>query len=115
MNRPLCIKCNKPAAINYHKDKKIYYRKKCESCLYEEGGIKKKIKPRWEKAGYKKKSTCEKCGFKAKYSKQLSVFFIDGNLNNINILNLKTVCANCLIDLSLTPGGWRIGDLKADF
>ncbi len=42
-----------------------------------------------------KKSTCEFCGFIALHSCQLDVDHIDGNHGNNEILNLRTLCANC--------------------
>ena len=48
-------------------------------------------KPRWETAGYKKKPTCDRCGFRAKQSAlQLMVYHADGDLNNCELRNLKT-------------------------
>ena len=77
----------------------------------------KKIKPpvpRWQTAGYKKKATCDRCGFRAKYSAQLLVYHADGNLQNNNLKNLKTVCHNCVVDLKRTGSTWRPGDLQPD-
>lgn len=71
--------------------------------------------PLWHKAGYKKKPHCEKCGFKAKYREQLFVYYIDGNLNNNSLTNLKTVCANCQVEVAKEGLGWRQGDLIPDF
>ena len=66
----------------------------CDSC--NRNHVRKPKLTVWAKAGYKKKNTCEHCGFKAKYYDQLEVYFIDGNLINIKHSNLKTVCLNCL-------------------
>lgn len=115
MSRPLCKSCGKhPAAVNYHKGKKIFYRKRCESCNKRTAQDKAKLKPRWLTAGYKKKNICEKCGFKAKHNSQMFVYFIDGDMQNIHITNLKSVCSNCQIDLALEPRGWSQGDLVVD-
>ena len=49
--RPLCEYCKqRPAAINYKKGSKTYYRKQCETCLHngKGHGI-----PTWYKAGYR--------------------------------------------------------------
>ena len=56
--RPLCKCGHRPAAINYKKQGKVYYRKLCEICLrHGEGhGI-----PKWKLRGYEKKNNCEKC------------------------------------------------------
>lgn len=116
MSRPLCKKCGEnPAAVNYHKNDRVYYRKKCEQCNKKDTALKLRFIPHWQKAGYKKKMVCEKCGFKAHHQEQMRVFFIDGDMNNIHISNLKTVCLNCQTDLSLNPLGWVQGDLLPDF
>ena len=113
--RPLCQSCFKnPAAINYIKDSIYHFRAKCDSCNRKN----KKIKPRqptWALSGYKKKPHCEKCGFRAEYSDQLSVYHIDGNLQNNAIFNLKTICMNCQVTISKQGLGWKQGDLIPDF
>ena len=112
--RPICIACNqRPLAINYQKDGMTHYRSRCGVCIRK--GRKIKIaKTRWELAGYKKKPTCDRCGFKAKYAAQLLVFHIDGNLNNSNLRNLKTICLNCVIDVRRADLQWSLGDLEPD-
>lgn len=42
-----------------------------------------------------KKKNCEKCNFIAKDSRQLDIHHIDHNHDNNEILNLRTLCANC--------------------
>ena len=59
--RPLCDCKLRPAAINYKKAGKTYYRKKCETCL--RNGPRHGI-PKWKQRGYTKKDSCEKCGLK---------------------------------------------------
>ena len=111
--RPLCVCKQRPAAINYKKDGKIYYRKKCEICLKGNRigvGI-----PRWKLAGYAKKDTCEKCGFHSKHPEQFDVYHIDGDLKNCLPNNLKTVCANCQRLMQKTGVRWKQGDLTPDF
>jgi len=113
MNRPLCICGYRPAAINYKKEGKTYYRKKCETCLKANQigyGI-----PKWYRDGYRQKSICDKCGHKSKYSEQFNVFHVDGNLNNSKFNNLKTVCANCQRILHKEGVYWKQGDLRPDF
>ena len=112
MTRPLCICGLKPAAINYRKDGRIYYRSKCETCL-RYGGVGKGM-PKWYQDGYRMKSICDKCGFKAKILTQLLVFHVDGNLNNSEQRNLKTVCLNCIELIKKTEVTWRRGDLEPD-
>jgi superfamily II helicase len=109
--RPLCKCGQRPRAINYYKKDRPYYRKLCEICLAkgQYHGI-----PRWQRAGYKIKSLCERCGFKSPYREVFRVFHIDGNLDNCRHNNLKTVCCNCSQILSKEGNGWRQGDLVAD-
>jgi hypothetical protein len=114
-NRPLCQVCSKrPAAVNYKLNSRTYYRSRCDSCVRKD----KKLpipKPKWLESGYKKKSQCEKCGFKAKYKEQLFVYHVDGNLNNIDQINLRTICSNCQYEISKEGLGWRRGDLVPDY
>jgi hypothetical protein len=112
MSRPLCICGYRPAAVNYVKNGRTYYRKKCESCLA--GGVGHGI-PKWYSDGYRMKSVCDKCGFKSKHSEQFNVFHVDGNLNNSRPLNLKTVCANCQRTLAKEGVKWSQGGLQPDF
>jgi hypothetical protein len=58
--------------------------------------------------------TCDRCGFKARYSAQALVYHVDGDLNNTAQKNLKTVCRNCEVDLAKTDSVWRPGDLQPD-
>ena len=112
MIRPLCICGMRPAAINYKKNGKVYYRKKCEVCL--NGGINKGI-PKWYQDGYRMKPVCDKCGFKSKFLEQFNVYHLDGNLNNTKHVNLKTVCANCQRILHREGYQWKHGGLRPDF
>jgi len=110
--RPLC-RCNlRPAAVNYKKNGKTYYRKQCDICISAKQigfGI-----PNWVKSGYEKKSWCEKCGYKSSYDEQFNVFHIDGNLLNSKYTNLKTICANCQRILYKDNVEWKQGDLLPD-
>jgi len=111
--RPLCKACNqRPKAVNYHKQGKTYYRSLCEACLAHGAGY---HVPRWQRAGYKPKNYCEKCGYKSQHQEVFRVFHIDGNLDNCRPANLKTVCANCAQVLHKEGVTWRQGDLIADY
>jgi hypothetical protein len=114
-NRPLCKSCDMvPAEINYVKNDVVHYRSRCHQCARLNRPHKKQ-KPRWAAAGYSKKAACDRCGFRAKSPAQLSVFHLDGNLDNSSPLNLKTVCANCQHDPKFRMLGWTQGDLVPDF
>ena len=104
--RPVCKLCNeRPCAINYKTEEKIYYRKFCDSCLH----LKKKGQlPRWFKEGYKKKAKCEACGFIPKYQEQLIIL----DLND----KFKTICLNCEGAVKVAKKlEIKRGDLKPDF
>ncbi len=111
--RPLCLCGMRPAAVNYKKAGKTYYRKKCEICL-KHGSVGYGF-PKWKQVGYEKKSHCEKCGFKSKHKEQFNVFHVDGQLQNVAYSNLKTVCANCQRVLHKEGVKWKQGDLAPDF
>jgi hypothetical protein len=110
--RPLCKCGQRPKAVNYKKNNKVYYRSLCEICMAH--GVNHGI-PRWFRAGYRIKNACDKCGFKSHHHEIFKVFHVDGDLNNCRHGNLKTVCANCATVLSKEQVSWRQGDLVADF
>jgi Zn ribbon nucleic-acid-binding protein len=94
--RGICPACNsRDVAINYIKEDVVHYRTRCDACLRKGKKVPKKT-PAWYRAGYRKKSNCEHCGFVATMpDKQLNVYHVDGNLKNIDRVNLRTVCLNC--------------------
>ena len=110
--RDLCNICKKrPVAVNYYKEDRTFYRSKCDHCSRKRtDGV-----PRWQRAGYKKKPACDKCGFNSKYLDQFDVFYVDGNPSNTKFSNLKTVCANCQRILHKLRLPWKQGDLTPDF
>lgn len=115
MKRPLCKQCRlKPAAVNYVKNKVTHYRSKCDTCLYEKPGVKANA-PGWQVAGYKKKPQCEQCGFKCAIPQQLTVHHIDDDLKNNNWINLKTICSNCAIEISVAITKQNPNRIKPDF
>jgi hypothetical protein len=112
--RPICQACHqRPCAVNYIREDITHYRSRCETCARKGRGLKPR-EPRWKSAGYKKKMSCDRCGFKAKYAGQIFVYHVDGNLNNAGLKNLKSVCRNCEVELSKSDLAWRQGDLEPD-
>jgi len=113
--RKLCPNCGlRPVAVNYRSGDITHYRRLCDGC----GRKKKKLNPKtpaWALSGYKKKTHCERCGFKAKIPEQMNVFYIDGNLKNNNVLNLKTVCLNCQQEVYKSQLPWKAAPLIPDF
>jgi tRNA(Ile)-lysidine synthase TilS/MesJ len=110
--RPLCQCGQRPAAINYKKEGKTFYRLNCEVCLRH--GVHHGV-PNSKQSGYEKKNYCEKCGFKSKHLEQFNVFHVDGKLENCRPSNLKTICANCQRVLQKEGVKWKQGDLRPDF
>ncbi len=117
MKRPICANCKqKPAAVNYIRNGERHYRKFCDSCnnAIKKPGKRKQV-PSWMLAGYKKKMQCENCGFKAEDARQMTVFYVDGDMRNNNWANLKSVCSNCAILIPIKGLGWVEDDIKPDF
>ena len=113
--RPLCIQCkSKPRAYGYRKGTKVYWRKLCDTCSRKKKKLRTGGITALQRSGYRKKNKCELCGFKAQKTIQLDVFFVDGNMRNTIVTNLKTVCANCQRLGGIKRLGWKIGDLVAD-
>lgn len=112
--RSLCCVCEqRPVAVNYTKDNITHYRTKCDTCIKKKK-YPKPFVPRWKSAGYNKKPTCDRCGFRARLSGQLLVYHVDGDLNNTSLRNLRTVCKNCVVEIARTEVTWRPGDLEPD-
>lgn len=111
--RPWCTACGRrSAAVNYVKNNRVHYRSRCDFCIRNQKN--KKPVPGWIRAGYKKRERCEKCGFKSRWSEQLMVYHIDGNVQNCSNFNLKTICKNCEIDIKKSGFVWVTGDLVPD-
>lgn len=116
MNRPFCQLCGlNQAAVNCKVKNKTYYRKICDSCI-RKGKKLKPLPPIWYKSGYRKKHICDRCGFRAKFTeKQMTVYHLDGNLKNVLLTNLKTICLNCSVELSYSNTAWRQASITPDF
>ena len=112
--RPICKVCNKnPRAPAYYRNNKRYYRSRCSSCIRSDRNIKPQ-EPLWKINGYKKKPTCDLCGFRSTYSSQIVVYHIDGNLKNCNLINLRSICLCCVEVVKRRHITWRIGNLEVD-
>jgi hypothetical protein len=108
--RPLCKACERrPRAIAYYRNDKCVYRSRCTECERRHKKLPAQT-PRWTAQGYKLKKACDLCGFRAKIARQLLVYHLDGNLNNCQLHNLRTVCHNCAVELSWDKSVWRRGD-----
>lgn len=73
-----------------------------------------KQQPKWKSAGYEKKRVCDLCGFRSKYSSQISVHHINGNLNDVNGYNLRSICLNCAEEIKKSGVPWSTSDLEPD-
>lgn len=112
--RPFCKVCGKnPRAVAYYRNGVRYYRSRCRVCIRLSRGLAAPV-PRWQGAGYKKKMICDLCGFKARYSSQITVFHCDGNQNNNQLINLRSVCLNCVETVKRKNEHWVQGDLQPD-
>ena len=113
--RALCPICNeKPVAVNYIREEVTHYRTSCDSCI-RKGRKFKPLPPLWFKRGYRKKPQCEQCGFTFKFPDQSLVYHVDGNLNNCDHNNLKTVCLNCRVAINKGRVGWKSAKVVPDF
>jgi len=115
IKRPICKKCNKNfCAINYKRNDVTHYRSICDECGRKKNKL-KPHKPNWTKSNYRKKTTCDLCGFISLYQTQMLVFNIDGNLTNISLNNLRTICLNCVEVVKKKNVLWKRGDLQVDY
>jgi hypothetical protein len=112
--RPKCPACNQRlCAVNYRRAGVTHYRTRCDWCIKKARRVPQPA-PRWRSAGYKKKTICDRCGFRSKYAAQLMVYHVDGNLNNNTMRNLKTICQNCCVEVNRLDLTWAVGDLEPD-
>jgi len=113
--RPLCKICKtRPCAVNYHSGDRIYYRSRCERC-WKQKRQQAYSKPAWQLRGYQKKNTCDRCGYRNNISQVFGVCCVDGDLKNTQPNNLRTVCANCQILMSVSNQSWQNADLISDY
>lgn len=114
--RPICPLCRqRDVAISDKKNGKYYFRKTCDACRKRRKGS-VPHEPLWSRFGYRKKRDCEMCGFTAKHLEtQIAVFHIDGNLQNCNHGNLRSVCLNCRAEIFHNKNKWKESGLKPDF
>lgn len=113
--RPICKVCGVlPCARNYVRNDVVHYRTYCENCRRR----KKKLPPQrplWSSRGYKKKTTCDYCGYRALYSTQTTVYYINGDLKDTAPSNLRTICLNCVEIVKRKEVTWRRGDLEINY
>jgi len=104
MTEKTCTKCNKhPVTVNYVRKGKVYYRKFCYYCIKEKKQNKDQAVQLLKKSGYKKKTTCDRCGFISKTPEQIKIHFRDGNNYNVSLNNLRSYCFNCFIEVKNNP------------
>ena len=66
--------------------------------------------PKWQSKGYQKKPSCDLCGFKSQYTTQILVYHIDGDLNNCELYNLRSICLNCVEVVRRNKITWKTGE-----
>jgi len=89
----ICIKCKskkQTPGSKCSKTGKRKFRPWCDTCTRKRYNTKLNFSYQLHKKG-----KCEECGFVPINPCQLDVDHIDGDHNNDNTLNLKTLCANC--------------------
>ena len=112
--RPTCPVCNqRGCAVNYLREGVTHYRSRCENCIRRSRALPRR-QARWHIAGYIKPKTCDRCGFRARFTAQLLVYHVDGRLDNVNLKNLRTICRNCEVEISRGDLAWKKGDLEPD-
>lgn len=114
--RPLCPTCQqRPCAVAYNRNQRTYFRSLCDHCLRKKKQrVRRPVTPRWKSAGYRKKTQCDRCHFRARVQSQLMVYHVDGDCNNVDLRNLRTVCLNCAHEITKLDLPWRRGDLEED-
>jgi len=90
------------ATLNYRKEDRIYYKKRCDPCSKKRWESPKKRKERLYKIELKRRpwikykaDFCIICGFIPINPCQLDVDHINGDKKNNKLSNLQTLCANC--------------------
>lgn len=110
----MCKACrHNLAAINCRHNGKIYYRSRCNACIRKNRRLPRQ-QPLWKQRGYEKKPLCDRCGFRARYSAQLVVYHVNGDMRDCDLTNLRTVCLNCVMEVNQSDLPWRRGDLEED-
>jgi hypothetical protein len=112
--RPICPTCNQRyCSVNHINEGVRHYRSQCDCCQRSKANLKPR-KPKWPRSRYKKKAACDLCGFHAVFPSQLTVFYVDGNLNNTDLVNLRTICLCCIEIVKVRNVTWKRGDLVVD-
>lgn len=115
MTKQVCNICrSNPATVNYVRNGKTYYRKTCYHCNKKKKTNNEMPAQLLKKSGYKKKTICDRCGFKSKTSAQMTIYYKDNNTFNVSLSNLRTYCANCLIEITTNPSSAK-KDIIADY
>lgn len=115
MSIKVCKNCrNHPVTVNYNRNGKTYYRKICYYCIKKKKTEKEDFIQLLKRSGYKKKTICDRCGFKAKTTEQMEIYYKDNNKFNVMLNNLKSYCSNCIIEIRIDPTAAN-RDIIADY
>jgi hypothetical protein len=58
---------------------------------------------------------CDLCGFRSVYATQIVVYHINGDLTDINLNNLRSICLCCVEVIKRKEVTWKRGDLQVDY
>lgn len=100
--------------MNYRRGDKTYYRSVCNSCdrsVREKRNLKNQL---LQRSGYKKRSQCDRCGFRAKVASQMQIVYLDSNRYNAALSNLRSYCLLCVEELKHMPAS-KQRRLPADY
>jgi hypothetical protein len=91
----LCLICGRnPVAIaGKTSTGRLRFKRRCEECIKRSRAV--RLNSFRDHILKHKKSKCEECGFEAQHPCQLDVDHVDGNRENSDPSNLRTLCANC--------------------
>lgn len=115
MTSKKCESCREhPVTVNYVRNGRTYYRKVCYYCIKKKKQSKDQATQLLKKSGYKKKTICDRCGFKSKTPTQIKIHFRDQNVYNVSLSNIRSYCINCIVEVTNDPAADR-RDILADY
>lgn len=115
MTNKKCESCKEhPVTVNYVRNGRTYYRKVCYYCIKKKKQNKDQAIQLLKKSGYKKKTVCDRCGFKSKTLDQIKIHFRDQNPYNVSLTNLRSYCVNCIIEINNNPAADKL-TILADY
>lgn len=108
----ICGACG--LAVNYRRGNKTYYRNVCNSCDRKRRKKRLLEAQLLQRSGYKKRSQCDRCGFRSKVSSQMQIVYLDSNRYNTALANLRSYCLLCIEELKYMPSA-KQNRMPADY